>query len=144
MTPTAEPGAQGRVPTGVADGRVLRLHHPDDPRAARVEVPAETGGRPLGPEFLPDGDLVVCDAERGLPRVDTADGTVRAAVHAPYRPSGTVGVVAVDDRGRTVHQPTRRRSGFRMVTSVCVTGDHLVLGSVREPGAAVCARPALR
>ncbi|GAB1333971.1 hypothetical protein ACE1SV_05610 [Streptomyces sp. E-15] len=26
-----------------------------------------------------------------------------AAVHAPYRPSAAVGVVAVDDRGRTVH-----------------------------------------
>ncbi len=109
-----------------------------------MEVLAETGGRPLGPELLPDGDLVVCDAERGLPRVDTAVGTARAAAHAPYRPSGTVGVVAVDDRGRTVHHPTRRRSGFRMVTSVCVTGDDMVLGSFREPGAAVCARPAVR
>ncbi|MFF5858848.1 hypothetical protein ACFY8B_25030 [Streptomyces sp. NPDC012751] len=67
-----------------------------------------------------------------------------AAMHAPYRPSGTVGVVAVDDRGLSVHHPTRRRSGFRMVTSVCVTGDHLVLGGFREPGAAVCARPAVR
>ncbi|MFF9088514.1 SMP-30/gluconolactonase/LRE family protein [Streptomyces sp. NPDC014991] len=287
----------GRVLTGVADGRVLRIHHPGDPHAVRTEVLAETGGRPLGLELLPDGDLLVCDAERGLLRVGTDDGTVRvladsvagerlrfcsnavalpdgtvyftvssrryplhrwigdivehtgtgrllrlapgggpevlleglqfanglaasadgsflviaetgscrltryrltgphaghtepfadlpgmpdnlwregpggpvwvalagprlppldllhrtppavrrgaalAAVHAPYRPSGTVGVVAVDDRGRTVHHLTRRRSGFRMVTSVCATGDHLVLGSLLEPGVAVCARP---
>ncbi|MEU3826731.1 SMP-30/gluconolactonase/LRE family protein [Streptomyces sp. SID486] len=291
---------QGRVLTGVADGRILRLHHPGDPRTARVEVLAETGGRPLGLELLPDGDLLVCDAERGLLRVSTAgdgavrvladsvageplrfcsnavalpDGSVyatvssrrhpldrwiadivehtgtgrllrlgpdgkepevllegmqfanglaasadgsflviaetgscrltryglsgpgagraepfadlpgmpdnlwragpdgpiwvalasprvpplgllhrtppgvrraaaRAAVHAPYRPSGTTGVVAVDDRGRTVHRLTRRRSRFRMVTSVCVTGDHLVLGSLWERGVAVCALPA--
>ncbi|MFF8732376.1 SMP-30/gluconolactonase/LRE family protein [Streptomyces sp. NPDC015171] len=289
----------GRVLTGVSDGRILRLHHPGDPRAARVEVLAETGGRPLGLELLPDGDLVVCDAVRGLLRVRTDDGTVRvladkvageplrfcsnavalpdgtlyvtvssrrypldqwigdivehtgtgrllrlapgsgepevlleglqfanglavsadgsflviaetgacrltryrltgpgagsaepfadlpgmpdnlwregpggplwvalagprvppldllhrtppavrrgaarAAVRAPYRPGGTVGVVAVDDQGRTVHHLTRRRSGFRMVTSVCATSDHLVLGSLWEPGVAVCARPA--
>ncbi|MFJ7151475.1 SMP-30/gluconolactonase/LRE family protein [Streptomyces sp. NPDC100445] len=291
----------GRVLTGVADGRILRVHHPGDPRAVRTETLAETGGRPLGLELLPDGDILVCDAERGLLRVGTEDGTVhvladsvagerlrfasnavvlpdgtvcftvssrrhpldrwigdivehtgtgrllrlapgaggpevlreglqfanglaasadgsflviaetgscrltrypltgpraghaepfadlpgmpdnlwrdgpagliwaalagprlpaldllhrapaavrrataRAAVHAPYRPSGTVGVVAVDDRGRTVHHLTRRRSGFRMVTSVCATGDHLVLGSLVEPGVAVCARPAAR
>ncbi|GAA3128788.1 SMP-30/gluconolactonase/LRE family protein [Streptomyces rameus] len=295
------PDPQGRVLTGVADGRILRVHHLGDPLAARVEVLAETGGRPLGLELLPDGDLLVCDAERGLLRVSTGDGTVRvladsvageplrfcsnavaladgsvyatvssrrhpldrwigdivehtgtgrllrfapeggepevlleglqfanglaasadgsflviaetgrcrliryrltgpgagradpfadlpgmpdnlwregpdgpiwvalagprvpplhllhrtppavrraaarAAVHAPYRPSGTVGVLAVDDQGRTVHHLTRRKSGFRMVTSVCVTGDHLVLGSLREPGVAVCARPAAR
>ncbi|QTD96503.1 SMP-30/gluconolactonase/LRE family protein [Streptomyces cyanogenus] len=291
----------GRVLTGVADGRILRVHRLGDPLTARTEVLAETGGRPLGLELLPDGDLLVCDAERGLLRVDTGDGTVRvladsvagerlrfcsnavalsdgsvyftvssrryplhrwigdivehsgtgrllrlapeggepevlldglqfanglapsadgsflviaetgscrltripltgpraghaepfadlpgmpdnlwregpggpvwaalasprvppldllhrapravrrgaarAAVRAPYRPSGTVGVVAVDDRGRTVHHLTRRRSAFRMVTSVCVTGDHLVLGSLWEPGVAVCARPAAR
>ncbi|MGW4599112.1 SMP-30/gluconolactonase/LRE family protein [Streptomyces sp. NPDC004457] len=292
---------QGRVLTGVEDGRILRVHHPADPRRTRTEVLAETGGRPLGLELLPDGALVVCDAERGLLRVGPHDGTVRvladavagerlrfcsnavavpdgtvyftvssrrhplgrwigdivehtgtgrllrlapgdrepevlleglqfanglalsadgsflviaetgscrltrcrltgpraghaepfaelpgmpdnlwregsggplwvalasprvppldllhrtppavrrtaarAAVHAPYRPSGTVGVVAVDDRGRTVHRLTRRRSGFRMVTSVCAVGDHLVLGSLWESGMAVCARPAAR
>ncbi|AKJ14920.1 strictosidine synthase [Streptomyces incarnatus] len=287
----------GRVLTGVADGRILRVHGPGDPRTARVEVVAETGGRPLGLEPLPDGGLLACDAERGLLRVGPGgavhvladsvagerlrfcsnvvalpDGTVyftvssrryplqqwigdivehtgtgrllrlapeggepevlleglqfanglavsgdgsflvvaetgacrltryhltgpraghsdlfaalpgmpdnlwregpggplwvalasprvppldllhrtppamraaaaRAAVHAPYRPSGTTGVMALDDTGRTVRHLTRRRSGFRMVTSVCATGDHLVLGSLWEPGVAVCARP---
>ncbi|MBY8840740.1 SMP-30/gluconolactonase/LRE family protein [Streptomyces sp. SP2-10] len=184
------PDPHGRVLTGVADGRILRLHHLGDPRAARVEVLAETGGRPLGLELLPDGDLLVCDAERGLLRVGTGDGTVRVladsvageplrfcsnavaladgSVYAtvssrrhsldrwigdivehtgtgrPYRPSGTTGVIAVDDQGRTVHHLARRRSGFRMVTSVGAVGDHLVLGSVWESGVAVCARPAAR
>ncbi|MFI0808995.1 SMP-30/gluconolactonase/LRE family protein [Streptomyces echinatus] len=293
------PDPYGRVLTGVADGRILRVHHPGDPLSARVEVLAETGGRPLGLELLPDGDLLVCDADRGLLRVSTGDGTVRvladsaageplrfcsnavaladgsvyatvssrrysldrwigdivehtgtgrllrlapeggepevlldglqfanglavsadgsflviaetgacrltryrltgpraghaepfadlpgmpdnlwregpdgplwvalasprvpalhllhrtppavrraaarAAVRAPYRPSGTTGVLALDDQGRTVHHLTRRRSGFRMVTSVGAVGDHLVLGSAWEPGVAVCARPA--
>ncbi|MFF3912160.1 SMP-30/gluconolactonase/LRE family protein [Streptomyces sp. NPDC001852] len=292
--------AHGRVLTGVEDGRILGVHDLGDPRTARVEVLAETGGRPLGLEPLPDGGLLVCDAERGLLRVDPvagAAGTVRvladsvagerlrfcsnvvalpdgsvyftvssrrypleqwigdivehtgtgrllrlppaggdpevlldglqfanglaagadgsflviaetgacrltryhltgpraghadlfaalpgmpdnlwregtdgplwvalasprvppldllhrtppavrgaaarAAVHAPYRPSGATGVMALDDTGRTVRHLARRRSGFRMVTSVCATADHLVLGSLWEPGVAVCAR----
>ncbi|MGW0991542.1 SMP-30/gluconolactonase/LRE family protein, partial [Streptomyces sp. NPDC002486] len=68
---------RGRVLTGVADGRILRLDALGDPVAVRVEVIAETGGRPLGLELLPDGDLLVCDATRGLLRVGTGDGTVR-------------------------------------------------------------------
>ncbi|MEU0456970.1 SMP-30/gluconolactonase/LRE family protein, partial [Streptomyces sp. NPDC006129] len=67
----------GRVLTGLADGRILRLDGLADPVTARAEPVAETGGRPLGLELLPDGDLLVCDAERGLLRVDTGDGTVR-------------------------------------------------------------------
>ncbi|MEV5905765.1 SMP-30/gluconolactonase/LRE family protein, partial [Streptomyces sp. NPDC052127] len=63
------------------------------------------------------------------------------AVNAPYRPSGTTGVLAVDDDGRIVHHLTHRRSGFRMVTSVCETGGRLVLGSLWERGIAVCEAP---
>lgn len=57
---------EGRVITGVADGRILRVR-PRGP--ARVEQIARTGGRPLGLEVLPDGRLLVCDGERGLLRV---------------------------------------------------------------------------
>lgn len=292
--------ARGRVLTGVADGRILRLHGVTKPATARVEVLAETGGRPLGLALLPDDALLVCDAERGLLGVDLAEGTVRVladevagerlrfcsnvvalsdgsvyftvssrryplqdwigdlvehtgtgrllrlvpgsdtpevlleglqfanglapsgdetflivaetgayrltrywlagpkagrsepfaedlpgmpdnlwrgspqgpvwvslagprvppldllhrgtppvrqaaarlAVRAPFRPSGTIGVLAVDDAGRVVHHLVRRRSGFRMVTSVCETEGHLVLGSLWEPGVAVCEAPA--
>lgn len=62
-------------------------------------------------------------------------------MNAPYRPSGTTGVLAVDDDGRIVHHLTHRRSGFRMVTSVCETGGRLVLGSLWERGIAVCEAP---
>ncbi|MFE0511257.1 SMP-30/gluconolactonase/LRE family protein [Streptomyces sp. NPDC058964] len=292
--------ARGRVLTGVDDGRILRIDGLTGPAAARVEVLAETGGRPLGLELLPDGDLLVCDAERGLLRVGLDDGVVRvladsvagerlrfcsnavalcdgsvyftvssrryplahwigevvertgtgrllrlppggdtpevvleglqfanglapaadesflvvaetsayrltrfwltgpraghaepfaedlpgmpdnlwrgrgdgpiwvalagprvpplnllhrtppavrraaarAAVRAPYRPTGTIGVLALDDDGRTVHHLTRRGSRFRMVTSVCETDGHLILGSIWERGVAVCERPA--
>lgn len=292
--------ARGRVLTGVEDGRILRVDGLEEPSGARVEVLAETGGRPLGLELLPDGDLLVCDAERGLLRVGLGDGTVRVladsvagerlrfasnvvalsdgtvcftassrrypldhwigdivehtgtgrllrlepgrdtpevladglrfanglaagadesflvvaetgarrllrhwltgpdagrtepfaddlpglpdnlwragpdgpvrvalagprfppldllhratpavrrtaarlAVRAPYRPTGTVGVLAVDDDGTTVHHFTRRHSGFRMVTSVCEAAGHLVLGSLWERGVALCEPPA--
>jgi sugar lactone lactonase YvrE len=69
--------ARGRVLTGVEDGRILRVDGLTEPLAARVETLADTGGRPLGLELLPDGALLVCDAERGLLGVDLADGTVR-------------------------------------------------------------------
>ncbi|ELS50728.1 SMP-30/gluconolactonase/LRE family protein [Streptomyces viridochromogenes] len=293
--------ARGRVLTGVEDGRILRLDGLADPGEARVEVLAETGGRPLGLELLPDAAVLVCDAERGLLRVDPADGTVRVladsvageplrfcsnvvalpdgsvcftvssrrhplrhwigdlvehtatgrllrlapgsatpevlleglqfanglapsadgsflvvaetgsyrltrywltgphagrsepfvenlpgmpdnlwrgtpdgpirvalagprvpplellhraspavrrtaarlAVHAPFRPTGTIGVLAVDDTGTVVHHLARRRSRFRMVTSVCETGGRLILGSLWERGVAVCEAPAV-
>ncbi|MET7475723.1 SMP-30/gluconolactonase/LRE family protein [Streptomyces sp. NPDC005648] len=292
--------ARGRVLTGVEDGRILRVDGLTGDTTARVEVLAETGGRPLGLELLPDDALLVCDAELGLLRVDLREGIVRiladsvagerlrfcsnvvaladgsvcftvssrryplgqwigdivehsgtgrllrlepgserpevlleglqfanglalssdesflvvaetgarrltrywltgpraghaepfaenlpgmpdniwrgapdgpiwvslagprvppldllhrtapavrataarAAVHAPYRPTGFIGVLGVDDQGAIVHHLTRRRSGFRMVTSVCEAAGHLVLGSLWERGLAVCERPA--
>ncbi|MFE1749398.1 SMP-30/gluconolactonase/LRE family protein [Streptomyces anandii] len=296
---------RGRVFTGVEDGRILRLDGlTEQPAgaAARVSVLAETGGRPLGLELLPDGELLVCDAQRGLLRVDPAGGTVhvlagsvagerlrfcsnvvalsdgtvyftvssrryplgqwigdivehtgtgrllrlapgsgtpevlldglqfanglapsadesflvvaetgarrltrywltgaragraeafvadlpgmpdniwragkdgpvwvslagprvpplellhrsspavraaaaRVAVRAPYRPTGAAGVLAVDDEGRVTHHLARRRSGYRMVTSVCETDGHLVLGSLWERGVALCEAPSRR
>jgi sugar lactone lactonase YvrE len=60
----------GNLYTGVSDGRILRLA----PDGAVREV-ADTGGRPLGIEVHPDGDLVICDAYRGLLRVDPVRGT---------------------------------------------------------------------
>ena len=65
-------GAEGNLYTGIADGRILRL----SPDAAHVETLADTHGRPLGVEVDPNGDLVVCDAKRGLLHVDVATGQV--------------------------------------------------------------------
>lgn len=57
---------EGRIFTGLADGRVLEVGPPGT--AARQL--ANTGGRPLGIELMPDGRLLVCDAYRGLLLVD--------------------------------------------------------------------------
>ncbi|MET9361574.1 SMP-30/gluconolactonase/LRE family protein [Streptomyces sp. NPDC006632] len=60
----------GRVLTGVSDGRILRIALPALGRGAEIEEVGLTHGRPLGLEVLPDGRLLVCDAQRGLLRLD--------------------------------------------------------------------------
>lgn len=60
----------GRVLTGTEDGRIFRVSD------GGVGVLAVTGGRPLGLEFAPDGSVVVCDANRGLLRVEPGTGSV--------------------------------------------------------------------
>ncbi|MET7684637.1 SMP-30/gluconolactonase/LRE family protein [Streptomyces sp. NPDC005423] len=62
----------------------------------------------------------------------------RVAVRAPYRPTGMIGVLAVDDDGQVVHHLATGGSPFRMVTAVCEAAGHLVLGSLRERGVALC------
>ena len=61
-----------RLITGLADGRVLSFN----PDGTNIQVVADTGGRPLGIEVMPDGRLLVCDAQRGLLRVDFEGGAV--------------------------------------------------------------------
>lgn len=75
LLPAGGPGPEdtlvddrGRVLTGLADGRIQRVDPAGGPGAIRTL--ARTGGRPLGLEWLPDGGLLVCDAERGLLRVE--------------------------------------------------------------------------
>jgi len=61
----------GVVFTGTEDGVIHRIA-PD----GRADAVANTGGRPLGIELLPDGRLLVCDARRGLLAVEPSSGTI--------------------------------------------------------------------
>lgn len=63
---------EGAVFTGTEDGAIYRISHD---RSDIREV-ARTQGRPLGLEIDGEGRLLVCDARRGLLRVDTASGGV--------------------------------------------------------------------
>ncbi|MET0448321.1 MAG: SMP-30/gluconolactonase/LRE family protein [Aeromicrobium sp.] len=63
--------ADGRILTGVDDGRILAI----DPVTGLETQLADTEGRPLGIEHHPDGGYVVCDAHRGLLRLHD-DGTI--------------------------------------------------------------------
>ncbi|HEY0948742.1 SMP-30/gluconolactonase/LRE family protein [Nocardioides sp.] len=95
----AGPGPdEGAVFTGTEDGSIFRVSH-DGRRIDRV---AHTGGRPLGIELDVDGRLLVCDARRGVLRVDPASGSVEAVTdrldgtpmmfcnNAAVAPDGTV------------------------------------------------------
>ncbi|WP_241037262.1 SMP-30/gluconolactonase/LRE family protein [Blastococcus litoris] len=89
---------EGRVLTGVDDGRVLRL----DPSDGSVVTVARVPGRPLGLELLGSGELLVCASDAGLLAVSPASGAVRTLVdrvagrllgavnNAAVAPDGTV------------------------------------------------------
>lgn len=59
-----------RLVTGTADGGIWRYTFGADGGLAEVDRVADTGGRPLGIEILDDGRYLVCDADRGVLRVD--------------------------------------------------------------------------
>ena len=67
---------EGAVFSGTEDGSIFRTSH-DGRRIDRI---SHTGGRPLGIEIDLDGRLLVCDAHRGILRIDTASGAVEAVV----------------------------------------------------------------
>lgn len=67
---------EGRVYTGTADGSVFRVH----PDGRAVDLVGRTDGRPLGLELLPDGRLLVCDAQAGLLALDPQNGAVESLV----------------------------------------------------------------
>jgi len=68
-------GPDGLIYAAMADGVIIRLR----PDGNRVEVFAETGGRPLGIEFDADGNLFVANAYLGVQKI-TPDGSVQVLV----------------------------------------------------------------
>lgn len=66
----------GKIYTGLEDGRILRVA----PDGRRIDVVADTTGRPLGMEVHPGDRIVVCDAERGLLLLDPASGAIKTLV----------------------------------------------------------------
>lgn len=63
--------AEGRIYTGLDDGRVMRLQAD----GTKPEVFSNTHGRPLGFAFDPGGNLIVADAIKGLLSI-SRDGSV--------------------------------------------------------------------
>jgi sugar lactone lactonase YvrE len=62
---------EGRIYAGVDDGRILRL----SPDGRRIDVIADTGGRPLGLELYGEDELLICDARAGLLVVPLSGGS---------------------------------------------------------------------
>ena len=65
----------GAIFTGVEDGRVLQI----EPAGTEKEI-ANTDGRPLGLEFMPDNRLLICDATKGVLAVTLDSGDVEVLV----------------------------------------------------------------
>lgn len=76
--------AGGIIHAGVNDGRILK-YAADGQFIGEL---AQTGGRPLGHHFDPQGNLIVADADRGLLRIG-ADGALELLSNShdqlPYR-----------------------------------------------------------
>lgn len=70
--PEATAIKDGYLYTGLTDGNVMRM--PVD-GSAEPEVLANTGGHPLGMKFDATGNLIICDADKGLVCV-TPEGEV--------------------------------------------------------------------
>lgn len=87
-------GSDGTVWTGTEDGAVWAL----DPTTGSARRVADTGGRPLGLELLDGGDLLICDAEKGLLRVSPDSGAVEVLLDrvdgAPMRFCNNAAVAA--------------------------------------------------
>jgi sugar lactone lactonase YvrE len=64
----------GAVITGLSNGNVVRID------AGEPVILGNTGGRPLGIEEYPDGNLLVCDHDRGLLRLDVTTGKIDVLV----------------------------------------------------------------
>lgn len=71
---------EGAVFTGTEDGSIWRVTG-GGRHAQRI---AHTGGRPLGLEIDVDGRLLVCDARRGLIRVDPATGDLELGANVVH------------------------------------------------------------
>jgi sugar lactone lactonase YvrE len=65
-------GPDGTVWTGTEDGAIWAV----DAATGNVRRIADTSGRPLGLELMPDGRLLVCDAQEGVLAVDAGSGAV--------------------------------------------------------------------
>ena len=65
-------GDDGLVYSGTEDGSIYEL----DPETGKTNLLGNTGGRPLGIEWLPDGRLLICDAHKGLLALDRKSGAI--------------------------------------------------------------------
>ena len=104
--------AEGRILTGVEDGRILRVTLHDD-APATVETVADTGGRPLGIAVVDERTLLVCDSERGLLQVDVDSGDVTVLVaEIDGEPVNFVSNVVRARSGRIYFTTSTRRFSF--------------------------------
>jgi len=97
--------ASGRLVTGLEDGRVIRL----DLEAGTSETLVNTGGRPMCIEIDAEQRLIVCDAKRGLLRVDPETRRIEVLVHAGAHQLGLCNNAAIASDGSIYFSDSSRR-----------------------------------
>ncbi|MDX1692889.1 MAG: SMP-30/gluconolactonase/LRE family protein [Ketobacteraceae bacterium] len=80
---------------GTQDGKIVRVH-----TDGRVEDWVNTGGRPLGLQFDASGNLIVCDAYKGLLSVDRSGKVSVLATEAGGVPFGFTNDLDIASDGR--------------------------------------------
>ncbi|TWD83930.1 SMP-30/gluconolaconase/LRE-like protein [Kribbella amoyensis] len=100
--------ADGSVLTGLCDGRILRVSA--DGRT--ITTLADTGGRPLGLEWLPDGKVLVCDANRGLLTLDQDGRITTLLAEIGGRPLRFCNNAAIADDGTIYFTDSSTRFGI--------------------------------
>ncbi len=102
-------GEDGVVFTGVRDGWIYRI----GPGTDDISRIANTGGVPLGLEFLPDGRILVCDAQRGLLALDRSSGAIERLVNQiDGTPLAFCNNAAVGADGTIFFSQSSTRNGF--------------------------------
>jgi sugar lactone lactonase YvrE len=86
---------QGRIYAGTQNGKIMRIT-----ADGKVEVFAETGGRPLGMQFDKKGNLIVCDSYKGLLSIGPAGNIKILAAGAEGIPFKFTDALDISEDGR--------------------------------------------
>lgn len=103
--------AKGRLICGLEDGRVVRLHPLQS--SGSLQVLVNTGGRPLGIELDREQRIIVCDAERGLLRLDPETLRLEVLVDAREHGLGFCNNAAVARDGTIYFSDSSQQVGIR-------------------------------
>ena len=102
--------AEGFLYAGYEDGRVVRF----DAHGKQPELLADTGGRPLGLDIAPNGNLIVADGYRGLLSIDRGGAVEVLATAADGIPFGFTDDVEVAGDGRIYFSDASSKFGPAM------------------------------
>lgn len=102
--------AEGLLYVGYEDGRVVRF----EAHGGQPQLLANTGGRPLGLDFAPNGSLIVADGYRGLLSIDRNGAITVLATTADGIPFGFTDDVDVTSDGRIYFSDASSKFGPAM------------------------------